>query len=117
MGREFGRAHPAMAGLLSERGGDPDAERVLEGVAFLTARIRERRDAAIPDFVQAMADLLMPHYLRPIPACSVVEFTPNIRAMRGALAVPRGTQVAAAPIEGTACTFRTTADLSLLPLS
>jgi type VI secretion system protein ImpG len=117
MGREFGHTHPAMAGLLSERGGDPDAERLLEGVAFLTARIRERRDAAIPDFVHALADLLMPHYLRPLPACSVVEFIPNVRAMRGALLVPRGTQVASAPIEGTTCTFRTTADLTLLPLS
>ncbi len=117
MGREFGRAHPAMAGLLSERGGDPDAERLLEGVAFLTARIRERRDAAIPDFVHAMAELLMPHYLRPIPACSVVEFTPNVRAMRGALMVPRGTQIGSTPVEGTSCLFRTTADLNLLPLS
>jgi type VI secretion system protein ImpG len=37
--------------------------------------------------------------------------------MRAALAVPRGTQVASAPLEGTSCTFRTTSDLTLLPLS
>jgi type VI secretion system protein ImpG len=116
-GREFGRAHPAMAGLLSERGGDPDAERLLEGVAFLTARIRERGEAALPELVEGLVDLLMPQYLRPVPASSIVEFTPQIRALRGALAVPRGTEVAAKAVEGTACTFRTTADLTLLPLA
>jgi type VI secretion system protein ImpG len=116
-GREFGRAHPAMAGLLSERGGDPDAERLLEGVAFLTARIRERGEAALPELVEGLVDLLMPQYLRPVPASSIVEFTPQIRAMRGALIVQRGTEVAAKPVEGTSCTFRTTADLTLLPIA
>ena len=116
-GREFGRAHPAMAGLLSERGGDPDAERLLEGVAFLTARIRERGEAALPELVEGLVDLLLPQYLRPIPACSIVEFTPQIRALRAALAVPRGTELAAKAVEGTSCTFRTTSDLTLLPLA
>ena len=48
-GREFAKANPATAGLLSERGGDPDVERLLEGFAFLTARIRERLDDAVPE--------------------------------------------------------------------
>jgi type VI secretion system protein ImpG len=116
-GRDFGRANPALAGLLSERGGDPDAERLLEGVAFLTARIRERSEAALPELVEGLVDLILPQYLRPLPACSIVEFTPQIRAMRGALSVPRGTEVAAKPVEGTSCTFRTTSELTLLPLA
>jgi type VI secretion system protein ImpG len=116
-GRDFGRANPALAGLLSERGGDPDAERLLEGVAFLTARIRQRGEAALPELVEGLVDLILPQYLRPIPASSIVEFTPQIRAMRGALPVPRGTEVAAKAVEGTACTFRTTSELTLLPLA
>ena len=42
MGREFSLVHPSTAGLLAERGNDPDVERLLEGFAFLTARIREK---------------------------------------------------------------------------
>ena len=48
LGREFGRAYPNVAGMLAERGGDPDVERLLEGFAFLPARIRERLDDDVP---------------------------------------------------------------------
>lgn len=117
MGRAFAVANPSLAGLLSERGGDPDVERLLEGFAFLSAQIRERTENAVPEVIHGLAELLMPHYLRPLPACSVVEFTPQPRALRGRLRVPRGTEIAAVPVEQTSCTFRTTADLDLLPLT
>src|SRR5262249_46851639 len=68
MGREFALVHPQTAGLLAERGNDPDVERLLEGFAFLTARIRERVDDAVPAVVHGLVQLLLPHYLRPVPA-------------------------------------------------
>ncbi len=117
MGRAFAVANPSLAGLLAERGGDPDVERLLEGFAFLSAQIRERTENAVPEVIHGLVDLLLPHYLRPLPACSIVEFTPQPRALRGRLQVPRGTEIAAAPLEQTSCVFRTTADLDLLPLS
>ena len=42
MGKAFAQANPTTAGMLAERGGDPDVERLLEGFAFLAARVRER---------------------------------------------------------------------------
>ncbi|MGH7298137.1 MAG: type VI secretion system baseplate subunit TssF, partial [Polyangiaceae bacterium] len=39
LGREFSQAYPTLAPLLADRGVDPDVERLLEGVAFLTGRI------------------------------------------------------------------------------
>ncbi|MFP2923987.1 type VI secretion system baseplate subunit TssF [Pyxidicoccus sp. 3LG] len=117
LGRAFGLANPGVAGHLIERGADPDVERLLEGFAFLTARIRERVENDIPELVHVLADLLLPHYLRPLPACSIVELLPQARALRGRTRVSAGTELAARPVDGTSCTFRTTADVDLLPLT
>jgi len=117
MGQLFGLANPSIAGLLIERGSDPDVERLLEGFAFLTARIHQRVDDAVPEVVHGLTELLLPHYLRPLPACSIVEFQPQIRALRARSRVAMGSELGAVPIDGSACTFRTTADLDLLPLT
>lgn len=117
MGQTFGRANPAIAGLLAERGADPDVERLLEGFAFLSARIRERMDDAVPEIVHLLADLLTPHFLRTLPATSIVELSPLITSLRGRHLVPRGTPLASVPVEGTACLFRTTADVDLVPVT
>src|SRR6218665_1680192 len=117
MGRAFGLANPTVAGLLVERGGDPDVERLLEGFAFLTARVRERVEDDIPEMVHVLTDLLLPHYLRPLPASTIVEFTPQLRALRGRAHVPAGAEIAAQPIDGTSCVFRTTSGVDLLPLT
>ena len=116
MGREFADAHPASAGLLSERSDDPDVERLLEGFAFLSARIRERVDDAVPEVVHGLAEMLLPQYIRPLPATSVIEFRPQIRALRGVRTVPRGRSIGSTPIEGTSCTFQTCYETDLLPL-
>lgn len=116
MGREFAQVHPSTAGLLAERGNDPDVERLLEGFAFLTARIREKVDDSVPTIVQGITELLLPHFLRPIPATSIIQYSPSIKALRGVQPVERGAKVASAPMQGTACQFHTTQDVELLPL-
>jgi type VI secretion system protein ImpG len=117
MGKEFAAAHPNLAGLLAERGGDPDVERLLEGFAFLSARIRERLDDAVPEVIHDLTEILLPHYLRPIPACSVVEFLPISGALRARHAVPAGAELASAPVDGVSCRFRTAARLELVPVT
>jgi type VI secretion system protein ImpG len=62
MGREFAAAHPAVAYMLESKGADPDVERLLEGVAFLTGRVRQKLDDEIPELFQSMMSLLWPHY-------------------------------------------------------
>jgi type VI secretion system protein ImpG len=116
MGREFALVHPSTAGLLAEKGSDPDVERLLEGFAFLTARIRERVDDAVPAIVHGLMQLLLPHYLRPVPSSSIIQYAPSLRAMRAVQTVPRGTRVSAKPLAGTACEFRTTQEVDLMPL-
>src|SRR5512133_3510723 len=111
MGKEFAAPHPTIAGLLSERGGDPDVERLLEGFAFLTARTRERLEAGVPEIVHDLTEILAPQYRRPGPAASIVEFPPITGVLRARANVPAGTEIGSVPVDGISCRFRTSADL------
>ena len=117
LGREFARANPDAAPFLAEAGSDPDVERLLEGFAFLTARIRQKLDDELPELTHALMEMFWPHYLRPIPSLTIMQFEPTSQAAREARVVPRGTEVSALPVDGTNCVFRTTAEVNLLPVS
>jgi len=112
--RAFAERHPGVAGLLG--GGDPELERLVEAHAFLTAGVHARLDAAAPAFVEGLADMLLPQVLRGVPAATIVEFTPNLGALRARQRIARHRPLLARPIDGTACRFRTCFDLDLLPL-
>ncbi len=112
-GRDFAERHPALAGMLSERGADPDVERLLQGFAFLTARLRRRIDDAAPELGEALAEWILPHAVRPQPAATMVEFHP--RGLRAPVTVPRGARLHS---RGAArCTFSTSSALTLVPLA
>ncbi|RYF78854.1 MAG: type VI secretion system baseplate subunit TssF [Comamonadaceae bacterium] len=112
---EFSRANPALAPMLSGPSSDPDVERLLEGVAFLNGLTRQKLDDEFPELVQELANQLFPHYLRPVPASTLMQFEP-----RGALSEPvqvrAGTELASAPVDGTRCVFRTSEPLRVDPL-
>jgi type VI secretion system protein ImpG len=111
-GRSFAEQHPALAGMLSERGADPDVERLLQGFAFVSARLRRRIDDAAPELGEALAEWILPHAVRPQPAATLVEFRP--RGLRAPLTIPRGARLHS---RGPArCTFTTSAPLTLAPL-
>ena len=116
LGREFAAAYPAIAPMLAERG-DPDVERLLEGVAFLTGKIRQKLDDELPEVIHSVAALLFPHYLRQVPSTSVIEFTPLPNVVREKLTVARNAEVGSVPVDGISCRFRTTQDVELVPLS
>ncbi|MCA9423339.1 MAG: type VI secretion system baseplate subunit TssF, partial [Nitrospira sp.] len=64
MGREFSNANPDLARYLGAPGGDPDVERFLEGVAFLTSKVRAKLDDEFPELTHGLMGMLWPHYLR-----------------------------------------------------
>ena len=117
LGREFSQAYPTLAPLLADRGVDPDVERLLEGVAFLTGRIRQKLDDELPEFLQALGALLFPHLMRPLPAASILEITPVANALRETHVVKGGTEFASVPVDGIACTFSSTMDCTLSPIA
>jgi type VI secretion system protein ImpG len=124
MGAEFAQAYPRIAARLGMEGlecTDPYVERLLEGFAFLTARVQLKLDARHPDFTQHLTEMVYPHFLCPTPACAVVELAPDMKeggVLNGHL-VQRGTSLRAPLVKGerTSCEFRTAHDVTLWPLT
>jgi type VI secretion system protein ImpG len=118
LGRDFSREHPTLAPHLGETGSDPDVERVLEGVAYLTGGIRERLDDDFPQLTQTLLDMLWPHYLRPVPSSTIVEFShPAKPKVTSTERIPRAaTELESVPVDGTPCRFRTCYDVDFHPL-
>lgn len=115
LGREFAREYPALAPLLGQSGGDPDVERLLEGVAFLMGRVRQKLDDEVPEIIHATSALLFPHLLRPVPAASILEIQPKPQALRDRRIVSAGSEFATSPIDGTSCRFSSTTSCEVLP--
>lgn len=115
LGRRFAERNPALAPFLEQTGRDPDVERLLEGFAFLTGRLRQKLDDELPELTHSLMHLLWPNYMRPLPAFSILQFDPSDRA-GPALPAPRGTTVESLPVDGVPCRFRTCYHTEVLPL-
>lgn len=116
IGREFARAHPEAAHFVGETSRDPDVERLLEGLAFLTARIRQKLDDELPEVTHDLIEMFWPHYLRPIPSMTLLQFELLPAASREVRFFPRGVEAVSIPVDGTPCRFRTVYDTPLVPL-
>jgi type VI secretion system protein ImpG len=123
VGAEFAREFPKIAGRLGLEEfecADPYVERLLEGFAFLAARVQLKVDAAFPRFTQHLLEVVYPHYLAPTPSMAVVRMQPD--PAEGALAdgfvLERGTALRSQIAKGeqTACEYRTAHDVTLWPL-
>jgi type VI secretion system protein ImpG len=114
-GRRFSERNPALAPFLAQAGQDPDVERLLEGFAFLTARLRQKLDDELPELTHSLMHLLWPHYMRPIPAFSILQFDP-LKRTGPSVRVARDTAVQSAPIRGERCRFRTCYATDIMPL-
>ncbi len=121
LGAEFARAYPTIAARLElddQQCADPHVERMLEAVALLTARIRQKLDDTFPEITEALLQVLYPELLRPVPAAAIVQLRPGGDA--GALAegpeIPAGTGLVARPVGGVRCRFRTTYPVRLWPI-
>lgn len=113
---EFALANPALAPLLDgSTRTDPDVERLLEAMAFQNAMLRRKLDGDFPELINTLTQLILPHYLRPIPATTIISFTPPAHGDQSAT-IPAGTQLSSAPVDGTPCRFTTSAHLELHPL-
>ncbi len=116
IGDEFARENPRLAPFLSRDSQDPDVERLLEGFAFLTGRLREKLDDELPEVAHSLIELVWPNYLRPVPAMTVIEFAP-IPGSDTSAPIRRGTMVDSRPISGTECRFCTSYDVRCVPLT
>ena len=124
MGAEFAQQFPKIAARLGMSGlevADPYVERLLEGTAFMAARVQLKLDAEFPRFTQALLEIVYPHYLAPTPAMLIAQLHPDPNEPTlagGTRTVPRGTTLYSVigPDDTTACEFRTSQDVVLLPV-
>ena len=126
MAGEFAREYPKIAGRLAldrdakEVCPDPYVERLLEGFAWLAARVHLKLDAEFPRFTQALLETVYPHYLSPVPSMAVVrlEIDPQQPALAAGVPVPRGTSLKSNLGKGerTPCVFQTAHDVTLLAM-
>lgn len=112
---EFANANPALAPLLSGPMTDPDVERLLEAVAFQNGLLGRKLDVDFPELVRKLTQLILPHFLRPVPASTIVAFTPKPIGGQS-ITVAAGAQLASRTVDGTSCRFSTSCDLEIHPL-
>jgi type VI secretion system protein ImpG len=121
LAQEFAEAYPEQAALLNLnaiKDRDPYVERLLEGMAFLTSQIRHRLDDSIPEISQSLLEQIIPTMIRPYPAHSIVQLTPNIQN-KEAISLDAGTSVKAlnaGPLNAN-CEFSLTHDINVLPIA
>ncbi|ROZ78313.1 type VI secretion system baseplate subunit TssF [Ramlibacter sp. WS9] len=123
MGAEFAAQFPKIAGRLRIDGlevSDPYVERLLEGFAFLTARVQLKLEAEFPRFTQRMAEILYPQFLAPIPSMLIAQLRPDLgdAGLASGVTINRGSMMRGMPSKGgaTECQFRTGHDTTLWPL-
>ncbi len=123
MGGEFAKQYPKIAarlGLDEFDCADPYVERLLEGFAFLAARVQVKMDAQFPEFTQHLLEIVYPHFLAPIPSMAVVQLEPDLN--EGSLAsgykIPKHSAIRSLIGKGdnTACEYRTAHEIKLWPI-
>ncbi len=130
---EFGRAFPNRAKHLDPKSrpfegmvADPYVERLLEGVAFLAARVRLKLEAQFPQFTQGLLETLYPDFLAPVPSMAVFQLVSDPKAPPppDGLVIKRETKIQGFPAEElvttarepTPCTFSLAHEVRLLPV-
>ena len=124
LGTEFASLFPKVAAHLGLQHGnvaDPYVERLLEGFAFLAARIHLKIDSEFPRFSQRLLEVVFPNYLSPTPAMAIVQIPLNeeSHARNDVVArLPRGTVLKSGVVPGTTtyCTFVTAQDMEAWPI-
>ena len=122
MGAEFAQRYPKVAGRLMlepNKCEDPHVERMLEAFAFIAARVHLRIDDDFPEISETLLNIVYPHFVRPIPAMSIVELAldPEQGKLTTGYRIPRGTMLYSRPVDGVPCKFRSCYDVTIWPIS
>lgn len=123
MGSEFADAYPKIASRLGMEGVevlDPYVERLLEGVAFLSARVQLELEMQFPVFTSHLLEIVYPHYLAPTPSMMIAQMQPDVQnaGLKTGYVLPRHTKLRSRLMDGeqTACEFRTAHDMTMWPV-
>ncbi|MYM25477.1 type VI secretion system baseplate subunit TssF [Duganella sp. FT135W] len=122
-GAEFAGRYPKLTGSLQMRGetcADPHVERLIQASAFLNARVAKLLDDGYANFTEALLGMLYPHYLRPMPSCSIARIDysgARANEISTTSVLPRGTAMKSIGQGAVACRFRTIYDATVAPVA
>lgn len=123
MGGEFAGEFPKVAGRLGLETlecTDPYVERLLEGFAFLAARVQLKIESSHGQLARQLLEMVYPGCLSPTPSMVIAEVMPSLNegSLGQGFTLERGTRLRSriAADEKTECDFRTAHDLTLWPL-
>ena len=120
---EFAEQYPGIAerlgGLIRERS-DPMVAGLLEGAAFLAARVQLKLKHEFPEFTANLLEQLVPNYLAPTPSAMLIKVLPPYSdpALRDGKRIVRGAYFDASYRErerSVACRFRLCREIELWP--
>lgn len=115
-GAIFAKEYPKIAGRLlvgDTEAVDPQVEHLIQAVAFLNARIREKLDDEFPELTKALLEALYPHYLAPIPSMSIIQLQAKTAV---SATIPAESMVEMKHADMPACPFQTRYPVDLVPL-
>jgi len=128
-GKEFAESNPNLSQYLSEANNDPDVERLLEGFAFLTGRLRQKIEDQLPELTHSTINMLWPNYLRPVPSATMIQYRPSIGAITTSHTIAKGSVLKSIEVgvndseslqgdnsDNLACTYTTCHDVTLYPM-
>ena len=123
VGAEFAQEFPRIAARLGMEGlevSDPFVERLLEGFAFLAARVQLKLEAEQPQLIAHLLEAIYPNFLAPLPSMMVAryEIDPADPNLAQGHHVPRGSAIVCELPRGqdTHCEFRSAHEVTLWPI-
>lgn len=93
------RENPQLASFLTHKEADPDVERLMEGFAFLSGRLREKIEDEYPEVTIPLLNRLQPNFLCPVPAMTIIEYMPDIRRLTAPVEITRNEQIMNTPLD------------------
>lgn len=119
LGAEFADEHPKIAGRLginTDTIDDPHVSRLIESFAYLNARIQHKIDDDFPELSDALLSVLFPHYQRPIPSMSIVNFKADEEQLESSYKLDKDTLLETEQFQGETVRFSTVYETELLPI-
>jgi type VI secretion system protein ImpG len=121
LAHEFALDHARVAnrfGLEKDSCADPHVEWLLDGFAFLAARVQMKLDGEQETFTRHLLELTLPTFAAPRPSAGIVQVEPDPAQglMEAGFAIPRGTLLASRGGSETRCLFTTAHTVTLWPI-
>jgi type VI secretion system protein ImpG len=121
-GEEFAERYPKIAGALElgpDGSTDPHVERLIESVAFLTARMQRDIQKKFPEYTQQILGGLYPHLTTPVPSITMAKFDVDVTKLKSldGFLVPKETPLFLNDLDGNTCFFKTCYATKLWPIT